>query len=318
LRRYLGIDIGGTNIKMATVDSRGRVEARGVIETRACEGPAVALRRVAAAVPQLSRARGVARAGIGCAGLIDASGVVRHSPNLPAWEGKHLGRIARRLLGVDTSVANDATAAAWGEYRCGGNDGCDDLVFVTLGTGVGGGVVSGGRLVRGARNFGGEVGHVCVVKGGRRCHCGARGCAEAYVGSYGMVRTAREMLSRRSGRYLARWVKGEGRRLTPELVAEAARSGDAVARAVMTHAGEHLGVLVASLVQVFNPEVVVLGGGVSASFDLLLPHVRRTLARQVFSASARGVRIERSLLGNDATAVGAAMLARDTEREAKK
>lgn len=318
MKRYLGIDIGGTNIKMAVVDSRGRVETRGVIETRASEGPAPALRRVAAAVPQLTRGRGVAGAGVGCAGLIDAAGVVRHSPNLPAWEGKHLGRIARRLFGVDTSVDNDATAAAWGEYRCGNNDGCDDFVFVTLGTGVGGGVVSGGRLVRGAQNFGGEVGHVCVAKGGRRCHCGARGCAEAYAGSYGMVRTARELLSRRSGRLLTPWVKREGRRLTPELIAQAARRGDAVARAVIAHAGEHLGVLVASLVHVFNPEVVVIGGGVSASFDLILPHVRGTLVRQVFSASARGVRIERSLLGNDATAVGAAMLTRDAARDSER
>jgi glucokinase len=256
-------------------------------------------------------------AGIGCAGLIDGAGVVRHSPNLPAWEGKRLGRIAGRLLGVHTNVENDATAAAWGEYRCGGNDGCNDFVFITLGTGVGGGVVSGGRLVRGAGNFGGEVGHVCVHKGGRRCHCGARGCAEAYVGSYGMVRTAREMLARRRGRLLSRWVEDEGRRLTPGLVADAARRGDALARAVIADAAEHLGVLVASLVHVLNPEVVVLGGGISASFDLFLPHVRRTLKRQVFSASAGVVRIERSLLGNDATAIGAALLARDAGRASR-
>jgi glucokinase len=310
---YVGIDIGGTNIKIATVSARGRVLARGIIDTLASRGPADAFDRIATAVASLSRGGDVRGVGVGCAGLIDTRGVVVSSPNLPAWENEPLARIARRALGVQVSVDNDATCAAWGEYISGGNRGRRHLVFITLGTGVGGGVISDGRVIRGAHNFGGELGHTTVDLDGPRCHCGNRGCLEAYVGSYGLLRLARAAMAERRSRYLTRWHE-QGRKLTPALLAEAATRGDASARAVFRTAGEALGTGIASLVNVLNPEAVVIGGGVSASFDLFLPHVTRMVARRAFDAPAAGVRIERSSLGNDATAVGAAMFARDRER----
>jgi glucokinase len=317
LKVFLGIDIGGTNVKIAVVGRTGRVHARGAIDTNPKEGPRKTFGRIAAAAGTLAGFRKgaeVAAAGVGCAGLIDpVKGRLFSSPNLPAWENSPIGRIAGRALGVYTIVDNDANCAAYGEFRAGACRGMENLVFVTLGTGVGGGVVTGGRLLRGAANFAAEIGHTTVSVDGPKCRCGNRGCLEAYVGTYGLVRSARERLKEKPTGLLGRWVGagGQKRRLTPRLVFDAARRRDPAARAVVKDAGRYLGVGIASLVNVFNPEAVVLGGGVAGSFDLLRPHIERTVRRRAFAESARMAKIVSSQLGNDATAVGAAMLARD-------
>lgn len=309
---YAGIDVGGTNIKILLVGATGRVLARESIETCPAAGADAALARAADVVVSLAGAREVAAAGVGCAGLIDARrGRLLDSPNLKAWENIPLRRFARRHLGVHTIVDNDATCAAWGEFTRGANRRLRDMIFITLGTGVGGGIVSGGELVRGAGNFGGELGHMAVSPDGPRCHCGARGCLEAYVGSYGLLRRARELLEERRSRWLSRQLDA-GERLTPRLITEAARKGDRVGRRVVREMGEALGVAVASLVNLVNPAAVVVGGGVAASFDLIGPHVERVVRRRAFGPAADMVRIEASTLGNDATAIGAAALARDS------
>jgi len=300
---YLGVDIGGTNVKIATVSAAGRVLVRGVIETRAGEGPAPAFRRIHDAARHLVGKGRVAGVGIGCAGLLDSrSQRLRASPNLPAWQGTALERIARGHFGVPILVENDATCAAFGESFARGRNG-RDLVMITLGTGVGGGIISDGRVVRGASGFAGEIGHMIVDPNGPRCRCGARGCLEAYAGAYGIARTARHALRRRGKRRLAM-----GGRLDARAVFEAARRGDPAARETVRLTGERLGTAIASLLNLLNPSMVVIGGGIAASFDALSPHVRRTVERGAFTATARAARIEPSRLGNDAAVVGAAML----------
>jgi glucokinase len=315
LKVFLGIDVGGTNVKLAAVGRTGTVHARGLLDTKADDGPRKTFDRIARAVETLlgfRRDAQVAAAGVGCAGLVDpVAGRLLASPNLPAWENSPLGRIARRALGVYTTVDNDANSAAYGEFRAGARRGAENLVFITLGTGVGGGVVTGGTLLRGAANYAAEVGHVTVSVDGPRCRCGSRGCLEAYVGSYGLLRAARAALGEKKGGVLKRWVFEERRRLTPRLIFDAARRRDPAARAVVKGAGEYLGVGIASLINVFNPEVVAVGGGVAESFDLLRPHVERVVKKRAFAEPARMAEIGPSELGNDATAVGAAMLARD-------
>jgi glucokinase len=208
-------------------------------------------------------------------------------------------------------VENDATSAAYGESFARGRGG-RDLVMITLGTGVGGGIVSDGRVVRGARGFAGEIGHMIVEPNGPPCHCGARGCLEAFAGAYGIVRTARSLLrSRRRSRLPS------GARLDARAVFEAARRGDPVARETVRLTGERLGTAVASLLNVLNPSIVVLGGGIAASFDALAPHVRREAARSAFADVTAAVAIEPSRLGNDAAVVGAAMLVRARSRKSR-
>ncbi len=308
---YVGIDIGGTNIKIATLSATGQVLKRGLIATMPARGPKDALARIHVAASSLVGARKVRGVGIGCAGLIDVErGRLRSSPNLKEWDDTPLRHMAEREFGLFTWVDNDATCAAFGEYQCGRNQGARDLIFITLGTGVGGGVISDGSIVRGVGNYGGEVGHVCIVAGGRRCRCGARGCLEAYAGGYGMVRTARELLKQQRSRYLSRWVEARSGRLSPRLIAEAAARGDRIGRAVMKVAGEALGTAIGSFLNVFNPSVVVIGGGVGGAFDLLQPHITTVVSRQAFAEVATQARIVPSSLGNDACVIGAAMFAR--------
>lgn len=309
---YLGIDIGGTQIKFAAVRSRGHVVSRGVLDTPSI-GARAALRRVATAATTLVPGVHWKAVGIGCAGLVrPGAGTLVTSPNLPEWEGTRLAGIARRAFGVYVRVENDATSAAWGEYVVGGWGPCSTLILVTLGTGVGGGIICDGRVVRGQRGFAGEIGHITVDPRGRRCRCGNRGCLESVAGGWAIVASARRALAHRTSRYLTPWIRRDGRRLTPRLVAEAARRGDRVARAVMADAGEALGVAISSLVNAINPGAVVFGGGVAASFDLLEPYVRRQVTRRAFAGAAEKLRLVPSKLGNDAAVVGAALLARQT------
>jgi glucokinase len=304
MSRTIGIDIGGTNIKIAAVTRSGRVVARGVIETGAREGAARSFRRIHDAARHLAGSEAVTAVGIGCAGLIDVRrGILRSSPNLKAWQGSPLARIARRHFSVPIVVENDATSAAYGESFARGRRG-RDLVFITLGTGVGGGIVADGAVVRGVSGFGGEIGHMSVDPDGRLCRCGSRGCLEAYAGSYGIERTARLLLSKHR-----RGLLSTGR-LSARRVLDAARRGDPVGREAARITGEHLGVAIAILLNTLNPSTVVIGGGIGGGFDVLSPHVRRAARRHAFRETFVAARIERSRLGNDAALVGAAMLAR--------
>ena len=304
---WIGVDIGGTNIKIATVDDRGRVQVRGVVETSARDGAAKAFARIHEAARYLAGRQRIRGVGIGCAGLIDGKrGILRVSPNLPAWRNAPLGRIARSHFRLPVVIENDATSAAFGESFVRGERG-RDLVFITLGTGVGGGIVADGRVVRGVRGFGGEIGHMTVDPGGPPCKCGSRGCVEAYAGAYGILNAARVAAkTRRSA--LARRLRE--RDVSARDVLDAARRGDSVGKEAARVAGEHLGLAIAAMLNVLNPSAVVIGGGIAGGFDVLRPHVQRTVARYAFAETVRAARIEPSRLGNDAALVGAAMLAR--------
>lgn len=305
MKLYLGIDIGGTNIKIATVSGTGAVAGRGLVETREGEGAARAFARIHAAARALGPG-GVEAVGIGCAGLVDERrGVLTASPNLPAWQGAALARLASKHFSVPVLIQNDATCAAYGESVVRGAKG-RNLVLITLGTGVGGGIVVDGHVVRGASGFGGEIGHMVVDAKGPRCHCGRHGCLEAYAGSYGVVRTATELRRASRGRRT-----GRDEKLSAFRVFESARAGESWARETIRIAGEHLGIAVAILLNTLNPSVVVIGGGVAGGFDALEPHLRRAVARHAFRETIAAARIERARLGNDAGVVGAAMLVRD-------
>jgi len=308
---FLGVDIGGTNTKLALVSRRNRVVGHAMISTRASEGAKPLFVRIREALPPLlgSRRRLVA-VGIGCAGLVDPKrGVVCSSPNLPTWRNTALSRIGASIFGVYTYIDNDANAAAYGEYHrgCGRSRGL--LICITLGTGVGGGIVDRGEVFRGSRNFAGEIGHMTVNERGPRCKCGNRGCLEAYVGADALVRDLKRILKGkvRSGRR-----GGIRTPLTPETIAHAARSGNRAARAVFDNAAEHLGTAMASLINVLNPDTICVSGGVANEFDLIVDRIRAVVDERAFPESAKLVEIKRGLLGFNAATVGAALMAKSS------
>jgi glucokinase len=306
-----GIDIGGTNTKIVVTDASGRVLASSSIPSKVQRGPEEAFDRIADALSALTEGGKVRAAGVACAGLFDKkTGKLHSSPNLRAWQNIPLERIAKKRLGVPTVVDNDANAAAYGEYYRGCGRGRGTLICITLGTGVGGGIVIDGRPLRGSRNFAGEVGHATICAAGPRCHCGSRGCLEAYVGSYGLLREARSKMREKRSPILFRWID-EGRRLTPKLIADAADRGDTGARAVYKEAGTHLGTALANLINIFNPDIIALAGGVARGLHLMRPSLEKEVRARAFPESRRAARIVRARLGTEAAAIGAALLAKD-------
>jgi glucokinase len=252
-----------------------------------------------------SQLRGV---GVGAPGPVDVErGTVHSLVNVPGWHEVPLGRQLGRRLRCCCIVDNDVNLFALGEWRFGAGRGARQLVCVTLGTGVGGGLIFNGALHRGARGAAGEVGHMVIDPRGNRCGCGARGCLEAQVGTAAILRMGRRAIRRRAGplRTLAAQARG---RITPELVAHAARQGDAAARQIWVEVGRSLGSGLANVVNLLNPDRIVIGGGVANAWSLFYPTLIRRMRTQAMEASARAVQIVRARLGNHAGIVGAAVL----------
>ena len=251
--------------------------------------------------------------GVGVPGLVDTAGVLRFAPNLPGVVDLDVrGALAERLPGVTVRIDNDATAAGWGEVSVGAARGAADAVLVTLGTGIGGGIIAGGRVLRGAHGFAGEVGHMVIDRAGPACPCGQRGCWERFASGSGLGRLAREAaLARPRGR-IAELAGGDPEQARGEHVTAAAQEGDAGAREVMDEFGRWVAVGLVNLANVFDPEVFVVGGGMVEAGDVLLEPVRRAFADMVLATGDRPpVAIVAAALGERAGAIGAALLAGD-------
>lgn len=293
--RTLGVDLGGTKIEVALVESgRDPVYTRRAsrrLPTDAADGPEAVVASVAAAAREVLAEAGVDRvlgAGVGVAGQVDAPrGVVRSSPNLPGWNDFPLGPSLAERFGLPVVVTNDVNAAALGEQVAGAGRGVDDVVVVFAGTGVGGGVVAGGRLVEGAGGYASELGHMTIVAGGRRCTCGNLGCLEAYCGGWALAERAREA--------------GVEVPLDPAVPA---------ARAIVEEAGRHLGAGLVGAIHLLNPRRVILGGGVIESLPRIAEIAEAEVRARAIPVFLEGLEIVPPALGAEAGVIGAAHLAR--------
>ncbi|MCG0238799.1 MAG: ROK family protein [Firmicutes bacterium] len=292
-RSVLAIDIGGTKILAGVVAESGEVLSRAQVATGAGEGPGPVIARIVAAARTALQQAGqpVERVGVGCPGPLSVrEGLVLSPPNLPGWNRIPLPSILERELGLPVAFDNDANLAALGEYRFGAGHGARCLLYVTVSTGIGGGVVLEGRLWRGPGEMGGEIGHVVVRPGGPRCSCGRAGCLEAIA----------------SGPALAR---ATGLPSAREVVA-AAREGDARALAVLREAGQALGQALAVGAGFLNPDRIVLGGSVAlGAGDLLFGPLMATLEEALLPEARAGLQVLPAALGGDAGLLGAAALA---------
>lgn len=248
--------------------------------------------------------------GVGVPGLVDREGTLRFAPNLPGIEELAVARLGMEATGLDWRVDNDATAALWAEHRLGAARGADDALLVTLGTGIGGGLLAEGRLVRGAHGFAGEVGHMVVDAGGLPCPCGRRGCWERYASGSGLGRLGREAAEAGRGRRLAALAGGDPLDVRGEHVSAAAAEGDSEAAAVVGVFADWFAIGLANLVHLLDVERCVVGGGLVASGETLLEPVRRSFAERVVAPDHRPmIEIVAAELGPRAGAVGAALLA---------
>lgn len=308
----VGVDIGGTKIAAGVVDAQGDVVVRARRDTpRAAEEIAPL---VADTIRHLCADAGVDRlpVGVGAAGIIDRDGVVRYAPNI-RWADYPLGAELSGLLEAPVRVHNDANVAAWAEYRAGaGRAAVSAMLMLTVGTGVGGGVVVEDRLLLGGHGLAAELGHIVVLEGGPLCPCGNHGCLEALASGNAIGRTARDEVA--AGRVpadspLARAGPGA---ITGKAVTQAAEAGDEFALGILEQAGFWLGVGIASLTNALDPEVVVVGGGAMEAGELLLAPARRSFAERLMGRAHRPLPpVEHAHLADDAGLVGAALLARE-------
>ena len=311
----IGIDLGGTKISTALADSAGTIIAHDYRETHATAGQKAVIERMLGGARQVMAQAGVtqtqvAAVGIGAPGPLDIeAGVVVAPPNLPGWDRVPLKRLIEDELGIATFLENDANAAALGEFRFGAGRGAEHMIYVTVSTGIGGGLILDGKLYHGASGMAGEIGHVTIIPNGPRCGCGNRGCLEALASGTAIARQARERVARGVPTLIADLAGGTPERITAKLVAEAANQGDKEAQEILAEAMNYLGIGMANLVNLFNPQLIVIGGGLTNIGEPLFGPVRRVIARRAFRTPARVVQVVRAELGDHVGVLGAAAVA---------
>jgi len=305
----LGIDVGGTNVKLAVVTPDGRTFGATSMATEAAQGPEQAVARIVTTARALLAEHGPVRAlGIASAGIVDhARGLVLDAPNLRTWERVPFAAQIGTALDLPVQLENDVNAMAFAEWTCGAGRGARHLLCLTLGTGVGGGLVLDGNLYRGALGAAGEAGHTPVERSGPRCTCGSTGCLERYVGAAGIVEHTRARLAADARPSGLRDLAPEA--LTPRALGDAADEGDVLAREILDDVGAWLGVGLAGFVNLLNPERIVVGGGIAAAGDWILGPAWRVLRERAMNLPGASVEVVPAALGNDASLVGAALLA---------
>ncbi|NLF27994.1 MAG: ROK family protein [Clostridiales bacterium] len=315
---YIGLDVGGMSVKAGVVDESGNILIKSSCPTGVERGHEATIRDMAALSKRIVAECGhsmdeIASVGVGIPGVENPStGLVPFCNNLH-WHDVPLSGMLSDFLGKPVFVDNDATVAGLAESVAGVSRGYDSSVFITLGTGVGGGIVLNRRAFTGAHGVGSEIGHMVVVAGGEPCNCGHRGCWEKYASATAIIRMGGELLAKKPGCALSAAAHGDPARVTAKLVLDLAKAGDEDCMGVFREYVYYLCVGLASLVNILDPEVFVLGGGVSHAGEFLLDAVREELPKHIFYTSMPFAGVELATLGNDAGIIGAAMLGRAHE-----
>lgn len=306
-----GVDLGGTSVKLGLFDPEGTVLEKWEIPTRKDEGGSKILPDIAKSILDKAAEKNIAKeevagVGIGVPGPVDGKGVVHRAVNL-GWDVMNINETLGGLLGMPVKAGNDANVAALGEMWCGGGKGYTNMVLATLGTGVGGGIIINGEMVTGATGAGGEIGHIHIEDNEPdACGCGNHGCLEQYASATGVVRLAERKLAASDKDSVLRAAKANGR-LSAKAVFDAVKAGDELACEIAEQFGDYLGKGFAMIAGVVNPEVFVLGGGVSKAGELLCEYVSKYYKKYVFHGSI-DAQFKLATLGNDAGIYGAAKL----------
>lgn len=309
---YIGIDVGGTNLRFALVEAAGVIVKRERQPTDIHLGKQSFLDRLREGIELMKKdaaeiGRPIGAVGAGVPGLIANDGYIHSSVNLVPLEGLNLRDVISEWMGIPAVIVNDANAIAYGEKEFGAGKPFRSILMLTIGTGVGSGLVLDDRLWTGADGVAGEYGHATVEPDGKPCACGNRGCLEQYASATAIAYYARKAIERGDESSLSRLAQDD---LTAEAVANAARQGDRLAKKIYAEAGRYLGIAGATVANLLNIEAIILGGGVAASFPLLAEPMEREIASRAFPIPARRLKILKGVLGDDAGILGSAALAR--------
>jgi glucokinase len=316
----LAVDLGGTKIVTALITPQGEILSREYIPTLAEEGVEPVIKRILSSAAALVKNAdlpysSLSAIAIAVAGAIDSEkGMVTASPNLPGWHDIPLRDEMQISTGVRTFVINDATAAALGEHRFGAGRGIRNLIYLTVSTGIGGGIIIDGKLYSGASGSAGELGHMTIDVNGPRCACGNVGCLEMLASGKAVAREAQRLIAQGTKTAILEIAEGDAQYVTAQTVATAAQKGDAVALSIVNKAATHLGVGMVNLVNIFNPEMIIVGGGMGKMGEMLLKPARKVVAERAFKFPAGVVRIVSSELGDNAGVFGAVAFVVDSDR----
>lgn len=316
----IACDLGGTNLRMAAIDSAGNILYRTRRETpkadRADEVLGAIIESAEECRENVKDLGEVLAIAVAAPATVNADkGIILKAPNVPALDGFRIVAALENELNVKAVLENDANAAAVGENWLGASKGFENSICVTLGTGVGGGIIIGGKILQGVDGTAGEIGHICVEPFGAPCGCGSRGCVEQYSSATAVVRQSRELASQYPKSGLT-----HKSRLTSKDIYEAGKNGDELALEVFRRQGFYLGIALGGLINVLNPEVIVIGGGAAAGWDLFISHLQEQIEQRTYREPRLRAKLERAVLGDDAGILGAAKLAFDrlaVEKKAK-
>ena len=311
VKNRIGIDVGGTNVKIALVNDKGNILYSNSVPTRAEMGYEYTVNNIKQAIRDLITETGVTNIdGIGFdfPGQIDyKNGIVRLAPNIPGWVNIPIAKIIEDEFKIPTRIDNDVHCAALGELKFGAGQDCENFICMTVGTGIGSGIVINGKLVRGASNAAGELGHIKLqMHEGPLCGCGDYGCLEAFASGPSIVAMAEEYIS--GGKSTKFREMASGGEITPYIVAEAAKLGDPVAKRIFTKVGEYIGFGLASVVNLLNPEKIIIGGGVADAGDILIEPIKDTIKKRAMVVAGSAVEIVPAKLANTAGVIGASLL----------
>jgi glucokinase len=320
---FIGIDLGGTNVKIGGFDSQLKLIAKGSTATEADTGPQGIVDNIGQATERLLAecslsADDVAAVGIGAPGPANlAEGIIIASPNIPSFKNVPLRKMVSDRFGKPAVLENDANAACWGEFVLGAGKDVEDMIFFTLGTGIGGGVISGGKLVHGSADNAAELGHVIIYPDGRLCGCGQRGCVEAYASASSTAARATEAVQAGKSSSLRGLLKEE-EEITCKDVFEHAAEGDSLAKEIVDQTAKALAIICVNMLHTTEPKRIVFAGGMIAAGDMLLHNIKEHFDAQIWTLKKEPVEIAFAGLGEDAGIIGAAALATQLTRNANK
>jgi len=311
----LGIDLGGSKILTAAVNSRGEMLSSDESITPATEGREAVIQSIVESSHRVLKQAGVAISeiyaiGIGAAGISNPeTGILFTSPNLPGWRDIPLRDIIQEKLGKKTFLTNDANAAALGEFYFGAARGTRNFIYITLSTGIGGGIVIDGKIYSGAIGAAGEVGHMTIDDGGPICNCGNRGCWETLASGTALAKEARHRIKEGVRTSILEYAEGDVEKVTAQTVHSAAEQSDSLAKELIARTGYYVGVGLANLINIFNPELIVIGGGLSNIGDMLLKPAFKTAGERAYKEAFQAVRFASAELGRNSGVLGAAAFA---------
>lgn len=307
----LGVDLGGTKIATALATAQGEILARGRRPTPAQAGPDAVIKSICAAIDKILSAKRLKPSqflgiGIAAAGIIDSDkGKVISSPNLPGWHEVPLRDAVEQRFGIPVYLGNDATLAALGEWRFGLKKGIANLIYITVSTGIGGGIIADGKLYTGVCGVAGEIGHMTIDINGPKCNCGNIGCWETLASGTALAREAVKQIREGAKTSIIELVNGDISKIDAKVVDLAAKQGDELAKELISRLGYYLGIGLVNLVNIFNPELILIGGGVAKTGDLLLQPAIKVVKERAFSTPANAVEIKSAILGDDSGILGA-------------